>query len=424
MRLLAVLACALLQATAAPTSQQPVFRSRADLVVVDVIAAGADGKAVLGLRAADFELLVDGKPTPIETLNLVRHETASADAPITPLVASAAGAARASNDRALDARIIVIVLDDISLRFSAGHFNRAKAVVLSIVDRLGPGDQIAMVSTSRHSAYQIEFTTDGSRVRKAFDRMILSEQNSNEMTPDVLRKVAEQLVSAGPQRKTVVLIASPGMLESVEYLRLFTAAQRANVALYTFDPRYSNDIDEGIHAETVEARAEQVQGYRAGVSTLRALAENTGGLASSNTNLFDAAVGRMFDDTSAYYQLGFVSTVPKDGRLHHIEVRARNRDIRIRARQGFVSEKAEEPGAAAVAASRLVDAVLAAPVQQRGLPMRFAAVTIPTADRRRSLVNWVTEVRSDFNAGDQLEIKALALDMTPLVRGSDTYVAQ
>lgn len=62
---LAALAWVILQAPS--TSQQPVFRSRADLVVVDVIAAGADRKAVLGLRAGDFELLVDGKPTPIET---------------------------------------------------------------------------------------------------------------------------------------------------------------------------------------------------------------------------------------------------------------------------------------------------------------------------------------------------------------------
>ncbi|MBA3949048.1 MAG: hypothetical protein H0X44_03795, partial [Acidobacteria bacterium] len=230
--------------------------------------------------------------------------------------------------------------------------------------------------------------------------------------------------SAGGGRKTVVLISSPsGSIGGPAYIRLFTATQRANVALYTFDPRYSDNVDEAIHAETVEARAEQVEGYRKGVATLRTLAENTGGLAAANTNLFDAAVGRMFDDTTAYYQLGFVSAVPKDGRLHDIEVRARNTDVRIRARQGFVSEKAPAPGTAAVAAPRAVDTVLAAPVQRHGLPIRFATVTIPTADPRRNVVNWVAEVKSDFKDGDQLEVKALALDMDARVRGRDAFAA-
>ncbi|MBA3949213.1 MAG: VWA domain-containing protein, partial [Acidobacteria bacterium] len=238
---LAALACTALQIAAPPTSQQPVFRARADLVVVDVIAAGQDGKAVLGLRVEDFELFVDGKPTPIETLDLVRHEVATAVAPTIPLATSSDGAARASNERALDARLIVIVFDDLNLRFSAGHFNRAKAVVLSIVDRLGPGDQIAMVSTSRHSAYQIEFTTDGGRIRRAFERLTLSERNSSEETLDVLERVASNLESAGGGRKTVVLISSPsGSIGGPAYIRLFTATQRANVALYTFDPRYSD----------------------------------------------------------------------------------------------------------------------------------------------------------------------------------------
>lgn len=42
-------------------AQQPIFRSRVDLVTVDATVTGPDGRAVNGLDASDFRLHVDGQ---------------------------------------------------------------------------------------------------------------------------------------------------------------------------------------------------------------------------------------------------------------------------------------------------------------------------------------------------------------------------
>src|SRR5205823_5695315 len=55
-------------------AQQPVFRSRADLVQVDVVAMGADGRPIHSLTKNDFTLLDDGVPRPIAAFSEVSHE--------------------------------------------------------------------------------------------------------------------------------------------------------------------------------------------------------------------------------------------------------------------------------------------------------------------------------------------------------------
>ncbi|HVW06355.1 MAG TPA: VWA domain-containing protein [Vicinamibacterales bacterium] len=85
------------------------------------------------------------------------------------------------------------------------------------------------------------------------------------------------------------------------------------------------------------------------VSSLRTLAEGTGGLAIVNTNDIDGGVRRMADDLSAYYLIGYYSTnTKKDGRLRRIEVKTRQPDIEVHARSSY---RAPDAGAAAAAAS-------------------------------------------------------------------------
>src|SRR5436190_22353437 len=51
--------------TSAP-QQPPVFRGGTTLVQVDAIVSDASGQPIMDLAAADFEVLDDGRPVPIQ----------------------------------------------------------------------------------------------------------------------------------------------------------------------------------------------------------------------------------------------------------------------------------------------------------------------------------------------------------------------
>src|SRR4029077_10897163 len=80
---------------------------------------------------------------------------------------------------------------------------------------------------------------------------------------------------------------------------------------------------------------------------LRALAENTDGLAVVDTNDIDKGMKRIVDDLTSYYLLGYTSTNGKlDGRYHKIRVRVRRPGVDVRARRGYraATEKEVEEG--------------------------------------------------------------------------------
>jgi VWFA-related protein len=97
------------------------------------------------------------------------------------------------------------------------------------------------------------------------------------------------------------------------------AANRANVTMYTIDPRGlvgMPDLDEKIDMT-------EWQDYvRTSQDTLRTLAELTGGYAAVNQNDFDKALKRIDAETSDYYVVGYYSSNP--------DPRRRNRTIDVK----------------------------------------------------------------------------------------------
>jgi VWFA-related protein len=108
---------------------------------------------------------------------------------------------------------------------------------------------------------------------------------------------------------------------------LTRTANRANVTMYTIDPRGlvgMGDIDEQVDPT-------QWQDYvRKSQDSLRVLAEETGGIAVVNQNDFGKALKRIDAETSDYYVLGYYSKNP--------DITKRRRQIQVKlARAG--SEK-------------------------------------------------------------------------------------
>jgi VWFA-related protein len=96
-------------------------------------------------------------------------------------------------------------------------------------------------------------------------------------------------------------------------------ANRANVTMYTIDPRGlvgMPDLDEKIDM------VEWQQYVRTSQDSLRTIAELTGGYAAVNQNDFDKALKRIDAETSDYYVVGYYSNNP--------DPRKRNRSIEIK----------------------------------------------------------------------------------------------
>jgi len=96
-------------------------------------------------------------------------------------------------------------------------------------------------------------------------------------------------------------------------------ANRANVTMYTIDPRGlvgMPDLDEKVDMMEWQAYVRTSQ------DSLRTIAELTGGYAAVNQNDFDKALKRIDAETSDYYVIGYYSNNP--------DPRKRNRSIEIK----------------------------------------------------------------------------------------------
>jgi VWFA-related protein len=88
---------------------------------------------------------------------------------------------------------------------------------------------------------------------------------------------------------------------------LTRAARRANVAFYTIDPRgliAGADINVNLSIEEWRAFVDE------SVSSLKVLADETGGFATVNTNDFKKNIQRIDNEMSDYYILGYTSSNP------------------------------------------------------------------------------------------------------------------
>jgi VWFA-related protein len=112
-------------------------------------------------------------------------------------------------------------------------------------------------------------------------------------------------------------------------------ANRSNVTMYTIDPRGLvspfSDLDQQVEP------AQWMEFVRKSQSTLRQLAEDTGGIAVVNTNDFDKALKRIDAETSDYYVLGYYSTNPDPTqRRRKLDVRVTRPDVNVQSRKEYV----------------------------------------------------------------------------------------
>jgi VWFA-related protein len=376
---------------------QPDFRSGVTFVSTDVIARDSNGQFVPDLTKENFTVIEDGVPQTIASFALVHggrtFTTLDAAPPPVPEGIVLPNAARKPVAADVAGRVILIYVDD--LHFDVEYTPHVRRLIDTLVTNLlHEGDMVAMVS-SGPSSLEIGLTYDRKLIVSAASKIrgsgITTEEIFQMMEtsqgPGDLRGRAQiafynaynmvsELEKVVNKRKAVIYISSgydfdpfaearrgrdriqggrfseasrflieednpyfrlPAVTADIDlynFMRELTlAANRANATLFTVDPRgLSGVTDAGKFLDQSEWRTylQKTQ------SSLRFLAEETGGFAVVNDNDFATAFKRIDAETSDYYVIGFYSSNPdQKKRVRQLEVKVNRPNVSVIARTAY-----------------------------------------------------------------------------------------
>ena len=384
--------------------QQPTFRTGVTLVTTDVIPRDKDGRFVSDLSKENFTVLEDGAAQSIVSFSLV-HGGRIFNTVTAPPVEAPEGIVLPSAARrpvaAEGGRVVLVFVDD--LHFEPEYSPHVRKLVTTLAETLlHEGDLVAMVS-SGPSAIEIAPTYDRKLIASAASRIrgsglqaaeIFKMLESSQGPADVRARAqiafytAYDMVSSLDEvqnRRKAIIYISTGYdfdpfaegrmskdrimggrfsdplrflideenpyfslgrvtadLDLFKFMRELTlAANRTNTTLFTVDPRgLAGIVDAGQYIDQSEWRTflQKTQ------STLRYLAEETGGFAVVNNNDFASAFKRIDNETSDYYVLGYYSNNPDPKRrVRQLEIKVDRPGITVAARREYSLKPAGTP---------------------------------------------------------------------------------
>ena len=380
----------------------PTFSVNVDLVTTDVIVRDDNDQFISNLTAEDFEIYEDGVRQEVASLTLVNGgrvfnilEPPSAPIQEGVLLPSA----RPVGNQAAG-RVFLIFVDDLHLDF--GSTPKVRELFTEMLENLiHEGDMFGLVTTGT-SSLSIQLTYDRDVLRDALSQItgsalrqdyLLLESNRDNGSPELrfrarsafetAYKLMINLEQLRNRRKAVIWLSSGYMFNPFEQTRLqmmrdrmglpedfdlgtdaqsnqallaadltlqlselTRAANRANATVYTIDPR---GLVGGPPIDLPQVNGQEWQQFvRETQTSLRYLAEATGGIALVNTNSFERGLRRIDAETSDYYVIGYYSSNSDLSiRTRALEVRTSREDVNVWSRSSYTlrddSFLAQEP---------------------------------------------------------------------------------
>ena len=389
------------QPPSTPQPSGQVIRRSVDLVTTDVIVRDDKGTFIPDLNKSDFEVYEDGVRQDIVTFVLTHGgRVMNADAaapPVAPQEGILLPPTRPTSDAS--GRIFLIFVDDLHLDFR--NTGRIRDLFKKIEKELvHEGDMFGIVS-SGPSSIAIDMTYDRKRLDEAMNKIagnglkpsdIIDVPQGSQGPPEVryrahvafstVNDILTRLEQVHNRRKAFIWVSngydfdpfaqarakaeternSPGQQTdssgqpigdtdpftsdnnnnefaaadlAAELAEVTRHANRANATIYTIDPRGlvgGPDLDENVDPVEWQDYVRETQ------TSLRVLAEQTGGVAVVNQKDFDRALKKIDSETSDYYVLGYYSSNPDPlKRRRKIEIRiARRGKYTLNYRQEYI----------------------------------------------------------------------------------------
>jgi len=166
-------------AAALAFADDPMDRFResvtAERIVVDVHVIDNTGNPITGLRASDFNLRVDGRPVPIESVEWI---SMGSETPIDrPDDRSVDRSVDRSTDRSMVApgRLLVLFFqNDYELSRLTGQMRMIREA-LAFLETCAPDDRVAVLSYDSRLKLRQDFTSDRDLLRRAIRRSLYAD---------------------------------------------------------------------------------------------------------------------------------------------------------------------------------------------------------------------------------------------------------
>jgi VWFA-related protein len=332
---------------AAYAQDDGVFRLKVETRVVQVAVSVKDahGHPIRDLRKEDFAVTDEGKRREIALFSGEAEVVPPAARP-TALPSNVYSNRFGANQSR--GRVTAILIDGVNTGWGAQAYSRGRAI--EAVDRMAPGESIALYTMKPDLAILQDYTTDRTLLRKALesywpavqwraDRVpaksptVIPQLPRNPMAAaDMRRRVEDTLgylrliashMAGAPGRKSIVWLTG-GFPNFPEYSEDFNATMRAvndaNVAIYPVDARGLLVSPAGM----------------INVQLMQRFAEQTGGQAYYNRNDVGQAIVEAVEDARYTYSLGFyLGDNDLDGRFHQLKVKVTRPGLVVHARNGY-----------------------------------------------------------------------------------------
>ncbi len=429
------------------TPQTPAFRTGINFVRVDALVTDNKGNAVENLSQDDFEVFEDNKPQKVESFRYVKvegnplegelprqirttwdEETELARDDVRLFVifyddyhvrrGSALAVKRQLTEfirKNVGPNDILGVMYPLTPFSTIGYTRNHEAVIKEIEHWDGrrfdyrpmnqfeeryayyPTETVERIRNQVSlSALEALATGLGTKREGRKSIILISEGYSNYLPPQLRDPSAAQPGVGNPFRGTLAgertgdertaeqraqFFSYTDLLSDLR--EVFTAANRANCAIYALDPRglsaFEFDIDQGVGQQLDKAALD------AGLDTLRTLADETDGRAIINSNDLVKGLAQMVKDASSYYLLGYTASTPTDGKFKQIRVRVKKPGLQVRARKGYWALSVDDVAAVNAAATRV------GPAPEIG----EALAQIETPLRARTIRTWIGTARGE-----------------------------
>lgn len=347
----ALLVATLVAVAAVSLAAQDGFKlkSKVELVNVTATVSGEDGHFVPGLHQDDFTIYEDNEKQDIKFFSADRVP------------------------------VSLGILLDSSGSMTPDKMEAARAAINRFTQELlEPEDELFLMSFSRSSHLLQDWTTDRRLISRAMNRI---QADGGTAMYDAIAE-AIPLAKKGQHRKKAILVISDGndttSLTSAQQLK--TIIRDSEVLVYAIGidasdsggtsnsgapyssappprsapskpapvpspfpgkapPAASTPPPAPVPSAPSTRKNTPAASDRVNVEALRRITDDTGGRTEVivSPRDLDPATAGIADELSRQYFLGYVSSLPKDGRWHAIEVRVKKGNYTIRARKGFVA---------------------------------------------------------------------------------------
>ncbi|HYP08876.1 MAG TPA: VWA domain-containing protein [Bryobacteraceae bacterium] len=360
--------------------QDFTFKAAANLVVVNVVVRDRDGKVVEGLKPEQFTVVENGKAQTVSVFEFQRLSGTrlSAERPASVTAPAAVASPGPGPLRYRDRRLLVLFFDFAGMPIP-DQIRAQEAAVKFLNEQMTESDSVAIMSFGAVVKLEQEFTDDRQALLEAIKMFRIGEGLTPSITGDLPEgedttgideaeldlfntdrrlaglENAARMLAPFPEKKALIYFSSgstgSGTENAAQLQATINAAVRSNVSYYPIDVRGLQAMPPGGSASqassggtgvfTGQAQRGQRDRQNTEQDTLYALASDTGGKASFDSNDLTMGMQQAQDDLQSYYTLGYYSTnESRDGRFRKVEVKlAGVPNAKLDYRTGYYGEK-------------------------------------------------------------------------------------